>query len=458
MKVRAGLVALGALSSGVLMGQEVTVFGTTMAQMWKSEVPGFEQATYAPATQFLGIDATKLGSEGLSLHLFGWGRTDLKEASNFDGTKSNGYLSYGYVKYRFSQGNGELKAGRFTVSQPSGFEQVDGVSGRTDLRGGFTVSAFAGKPVMYKVVDPRNQEGYEFQHDLIAGTRLGWRGRLGELGVSYLMDGSKAAKDLDRPMPVDYTRRQLGLDMYVSPFAGFDLRGHTTWDQGSHAAVAPGAPEHKKLAESEYKASYRAGQVTVSAGVSERNFYAYYAGTNLPSLFKQDDRDSFKGWNLNVTWQTPWSVVAVADYKHTSRALYGDTNQAGGELRWANEAKSLMAGVSGHYVNAAKTLLVDETSPYKSLKHGVARGWAMAVKGKFTMSVDGILMRFSQNSPYTKGQRYLYEGVASLGYQAMEHVKVSGDVSYGKTAFAKGETRGLLRAEYRFGMSKKGGK
>ena len=142
---RHGTVALlASLVAGSAFGQEVSLYGTTMAQMWKSEVAGFDKATYTPATQYLGIDATKLGTENLSLHLFGWGRTDLSDATNFDGTKSSGYLNYGYLQYRFNQANAEIKAGRFTVNQSTGFEQVDGVSVRTDLRGGFTFSAFGG--------------------------------------------------------------------------------------------------------------------------------------------------------------------------------------------------------------------------------------------------------------------------------------------------------------------------
>jgi hypothetical protein len=45
-----------------------------------------------------------------------------------------------------------------------------------------------------------------------------------------------------------------------------------------------------------------------------------------------------------------------------------------------------------------------------------------------------------------------------VGYQVLTHLKLSGDVSYGKTPVAKNETRGLLRAEYRFGMASKGGR
>ena len=126
MKPRTQVVLLATLMSATAWGQEVSLYGTTMAQMWKQENPGFDKSTFTPATQYLGIDATKLGTDNLSLHLFGWGRTDLSDASNFDGSKSGGYLNYGYLQYRFDQANAEIKAGRFTANQPTGVEQGDG--------------------------------------------------------------------------------------------------------------------------------------------------------------------------------------------------------------------------------------------------------------------------------------------------------------------------------------------
>ncbi|MBL0311810.1 MAG: hypothetical protein IPP78_03655 [Holophagaceae bacterium] len=73
---------LATLVSASAWAQEVNVYSTTMAQVWKQETPGFDKATYTPATQFLGIDATKLGSDALSLHLYGWGMADLADQSS----------------------------------------------------------------------------------------------------------------------------------------------------------------------------------------------------------------------------------------------------------------------------------------------------------------------------------------------------------------------------------------
>ena len=103
-------------------------------------------------------------------------------------------------------------------------------------------------------------------------------------------------------------------------------------------------------------------------------------------------------------------------------------------------------------------MFVYPASPSKSLSHREGRGWVMLTKGKFTGSLDGILQRYDEGNPYLAGLKSVYEVVGSLGYQASANVKVSGDLSYGSTPVAKHETRGLLRAEYRFGMASKGGR
>jgi hypothetical protein len=450
MKRHNHVALIATLMSATAWGQEVSLYGTTMAQMWKAETPGFDKTTFTPATQYLGIDATKLGSDNLSLHLFGWGKTDLKESTNVDGSKTGGYLNYGYMQYRFNQANAEIKAGRFTTNQSTGFEQVDGVSARTDLVNGFTVSAFAGKPVLYKTVDPVSQKDYDFQRDIIFGSRLGWRmPSFGEIGLSYLQDGSKAAKDLTVPAPVNYTRKQLGMDLLIAPFSTFDLRGRTVWDV---------ADERDHIAEVEYTATVRlGGQVSVSGNYTERNFAAFFAGTNLPSLFRQDEKDKFQGHGVSITWNTPWAIQAVADYRHMHRETYGDVNRVGGELRWANGEKTVQVGAGGHYANAEKTILVDATNPSRSLSYAEARAWGMVTRQKVTASVDVIVQRFKADNPYLAGLKTVHEVVGSLGFQATKNLKVSADLSNGSTPAAKNETRGLLRADYRFGFGKKGG-
>ena len=459
MKLRTPVALLATLMTVAAWGQEVSVYGTTMAQVWKSEVPGFDTKTYTPATQFLGIDATKLGTDNLSLHLYGWGTSDLGYVKA-SGGKADGELTYGYLDYRFDHANAEVKAGRFAINQGGGFEQVDGVSARTDLRGGFTISMFGGKPVLYRPDDPAASKDYSYQRDFIFGSRLGWRmKRMGEIGISFLQDGTKPAKDLTIPQPVDYTRKQVGADIHLMPSASIDFIGRTIFDAASHADQPAGMEKPSNIAEHDYTVRVKLpGQFSVSGNFVERNFYAYFAGTTLPSLFRQDENDKFRGYGANLTWGAPASLQVVGDYRHTHRETFGDANRFGAEARWT-PAEKFLTGFGVHRVNATQAVVVDPRVPSYSLSNTELRAWAMYVADRVSASVDGIVQSFDdKKNPNLNGQTSLYELVASLGYQVTPALKVSGDLGFGTTALAKSEATGLLRAEYRFGMGKKGGR
>jgi hypothetical protein len=332
---------------------------------------------------------------------------------------------------------------------------VDGVSGRADLRGGFTVSAFAGRPVLYTSMTGDARNDYQYQRDLIFGTRLGLRlSKLGEVGVSYLQDGTTAAKDLSIPSPVDYTRKQLGFDLHLVPVARFDFLGRTLFDMASHPAVAAGKEAPTKIAEHDYSVRVKiTDSVAFTGGFIQRNFFAYFAGSSLPSLFRQDEKDKFRAQSGSVIFGAADAIQVVADYKHTHRESYGDANRFGGEVRWVpKSAVKLMTGFGFHRVSADEVLLVDSRYPSYSLNHNELRAWVMAEKGSFSASLDGIHQNFAdKKNPNLNGITAVYEVVGSLGWQATPSFKLSGDVSYGANPLVKKETRGLLRAEFRFG-------
>lgn len=458
MKPRTQVVLLATLMSVSAWGQEVSLYGTTLAQQWKTDAPGFDKATYTPATQYLGIDATKVGTENLSIHLFGWGRTDLSEATSIDG-KRGGSLTFGYARYRFDQANAEVKAGRFAVTQGGAIEQIDGVAARADLRGGFTVSTFFGKPVLFRTVDPQDRPDYEFQRDFIFGTRFAWRSaKVGEFGLSYLQDGTKAAKDLTFPSSVDYTRKQLGGDLRIAPTANIAFSGRTVLDLASHDNVlVPNAAKPSKIAEHDYTLTVKVAELfTVAGNMTERNFNAYYAGSSFRSLFRQNEPGQFKAWTGSVTWGQGGPVQVVADYRHTQREIYGAANRVGADLRWTILDSKLITGFGYHNVSAADAVLVDGRIPTYGLSYREARAWVMYNNEKFTASLDGIHHAFGDaKNPNLNGKTSEYELVGSLGYQVLANLKVSADLSHGANAIYTKETRGLLRAEFRFG---KGGR
>lgn len=442
---------LATLVSTTAWGQEVSSYGTTLAQLWKQDAVGFEPGTYAPLTQYLGIDATGLGKDGLSLHLFGWGKTDMADSTNLIGL-SGGELTYGYLQYRFAEANAELKAGRFTINQGVGVEQVDGFSARADLRGGFTLSAFGGKPVLYKRGDTATQKDYAYQRDVIFGGRVGLRvPKVGEFGLSLLQDGSKAAKDLPVPSTTDYTRKQAGLDIRISPNTTIDFYGRTVYDLASHLDN-PTQPKPSKLAENDYTLAVKVAPTLAFTGnFTERNFQAYFAGTNLPSLFRQVEKDKHRAVGASCIWGSAAALELVLDFRNTQRETYGDAKRFGGDLRWNLPEKKIQAGFGFHQVSADDVKWVSATLPSYGLSHRELRVWVMIEKGSFSASLDGIHHKYDdEKNPNLNGKSSVSEMVASIGYQAASNLKVSGDLSYGINPTFDKDVRAVLRAEFRF--------
>jgi hypothetical protein len=457
-RIPMGLLAV--LVSATAGAQDVTVTSTTLAQVWSQDTPGFSKADYTLGTQFLSIDANKLDGGGASLHLYGWGRTDMADQSAAEG-KSFGNLTYGYLQYDFERANAQIRAGRFTVNQGVGNEQVDGVSARTDLRGGFSVSAFAGVPVIFKSLLYPQQDAVAFQRNAMFGARLAYSlNRMGEIGLSFLEDGTTAAKDLPIPSPVDYTRRQVGLDLKLMPVSFLDFSGRTVFDVAKHPDAAPGE-DRSNIAEHDYRATGKIlDTLSVTGTFVQRNFYAYFAGSTMPSLFNQNEKGKFSANGLSATWAPLTGLQLVGDVRTTKRETYGDTTRAGLEARYNWTDQHVLAGAGYHKVNAFSTKLVDAVNPAYSLSHSEMRAWVMAERGAFTASLDAIRLHYSGATlnPYLYGKAIESEIVGSLGYQASATAKLSADVSLEDTPLYKKQVMGLLRAEFRFGFAGKGGK
>jgi hypothetical protein len=454
MKQSTGVVLLATLASAGAWAQEVGANSTTLLQYRKQDTPGFASSRLVPATEFLGVDATHLGSDALSLHLYGWGYKDLGDPSTPRG-KSGGDLSYGYLEYRFPQANAQLKAGRFAATQGGGVEQVDGVSARTDLKGGFNVSAFGGRPVRYRAQQGSQQTDYNLQHDFIAGTRVGLRmGPVGEVGVSWLQDGSKNAGSYPTATE-NYTRRQMGVDLRLAPAARLLVSGHTQFDLASRFRTADSP---SRVAEHDYTASYRfTPAVVLNANYAEHNLDAYFAGTNLPNLFSVTEKDKHRAMGGNLVLNTFGPVEVTVDFRHTRRDSFGNTNRFGADARWAVPEAKLKAGGGLHRVSASDAQFTSG-APFYGFSRTEARAWVMYEAGRYSASLDGIYYHFDDASnPNLNGKASMSQLVASGGIRPTANLAVSGDLSYGVNAQYQYETSLLLRTTYRFSAASKGG-
>lgn len=447
MRSRSHLAFLCLLLPSTGWSTEVGVYGTTLAQYWNQNYPNLSKNRYVPLTQFVGIDATNISESAWSLHLYGWGKTDLGDPSTPDG-KSGGDLTYGYLEYRAPKANGEIKLGRFAAQGAAGLELVDGFSARADLRGGFTFSCFGGKPVVY---DPEGAPKAE-PRDFLGGGRLGWRAsHFGEIGVSYLQDGAEPKEQVGQPKLEDRSRKLMGADLRISPHASLELSGRATLNAKKQD---PTAAKESRLAEQDFTLSWKiVPSLQLSGNYAERNFKNFYAGTNLPSLFRQIETEKYKAHSGMLTYGVDGPFQITADYRHTRREANGESTRSGAEIRWIPEKWKLKSGLAYHRITASDVPLIGGTVPFYSLSHHEARLWLLHDGGTYYLSLDALGYAFDdRNNPILNGESKSYLGVASLGFRPSGALTVSGDVSYGMNPLYKKEVRGLLRIDFRFGF------
>ena len=259
---------------------------------------------------------------------------------------------------------------------------------------------------------------------------------------------------------MDYSRKQMGVDFKFSPNSVFDFSGRTLFDIAKHPDTIGTTEKPSKIAEHDYNLSVKVtNSVSLTGTFIERNFFAYFAGSNFRSLFRQDEKDKFRAVGGSVILGSPSSVEVIADFRRTHRESYGDANRFGADVRWNLDKLKVMSGFGYHQVSADDAPVKGTLSPLYGWSHGEARAWVMYQKGLMSASLDGVFFNFKdKTNPNLYGQGSIYQVVGSLGYQATSNLKVSGDLSYGDDALFKKQVMGLLRVEYRFTSAGKGGR
>ncbi|HZV81922.1 MAG TPA: hypothetical protein VFF53_07105 [Geobacteraceae bacterium] len=441
MKKGSYFLPLALLFPAVATAAELGINGTTVVRFEERSHPGFSKERVTPATQFLGIDATRLMDGNLSLHLYGWGRQDL-DNNSVDDSKSEGDLTYGYLQYRFQKANADLRAGRLFVSEGVGREQLDGLAIRTDLAGGFTLALYGGAPV---------KQDNSNRGDLLAGGRIALRqsGWL-DLGASFLHENGTVSQQYNGstspPTTITDTTRQLaGGDIWFSPFSAVQVNGYTSYNLTTSS-----------VAEHNYQLQIKpVKELTISGTYTERLFKGYFDGTNLPNLFKPDSHDDVKQYGGSITLAVAEPLELTVDYQNIERSSTGTTDRYGASARLDMKTISTRAGVGYHRYQTPNTSV---TVPYDLSFHQV-NGWVIVTLKDITASID-LLGNFydDHHYPSLNGESKDYTAAASLGYRITPAINLSGDLSYGKNALLDEEFKGLIRAEFAFNIEDKRGK
>ena len=426
--------SLALLMPSTLIAAEISVDSNTIVRIEQRDVSGGSKEDIIPATQFLGLDATKLADGNLSLHIAGWWRADLGDRSYGD-SDTAGNLTYGYLLYRLNKDAADIRAGRFFVREGIVNEQVDGVSAHASLPYGFAISAFGGATVHTEDLIGENSDG---KGDTIFGGRFSYKYmKFLELGVSAVYEDSAPALD----NYVNGNNRKVGGDIWLSPSRWIELIGHSSYNTDTD-----------KIAEHRYLLNLRpVANLTISGQYSYQKeqslFYSWAmaSGAALPS----GDKTTITG--VSATYTLTKSAEVSLDYNHYDREI-GNADRYGGDLRLSFLENRLKSGISYHYLDAGPDFAISGTASgtYQNL-----RAYVMHDTKSYFASLEGIGYFFKER---INDEKNALQASFSLGYHLTPALALSGDISYGENPEFKDETKGLVRLTYNMTYDSIGGK
>jgi hypothetical protein len=424
------------LIPAVASAADIDLGSTTILRLEQQKVPGQPTQDIMPATQFLSIDANSLADGNLSLHLAGWGRVDLGDKSTYDQNSADGSLTYGYLRYRFSQTNADLRAGRFFVRDGIVNEQVDGVAGRTDLPFGFYLSAFGGAPVHTSDLYGESSDG---KGDSIFGGRLAFRtGGILEVGFSGVFEGS--APDLNNHP--NYDHQLVGGDIWLSPARFIELMGHTSYNL-----------ETEEIAAHSYLLNLKPVKSLVISGEYNEQRDLSYLGATWTRFTggPMDPGDKSRTIGGSASLEVAAGVTISADYKNYRRE-FGTADRFGGDIRLNIPKSPVNGGIGFHIVDAGSDFAIGSNT---SGSYDEVRAYLMHTAVDHFVALDGIGYFFKDP---VDGEDVAWETKLSVGYHFTPALILSGDVSYGRNPQYQDETKGLIRLTYNLTSAPQGGK
>ncbi len=414
---------------------ELSVDSTTILRFEKFDsIRGNTNQNIAPATQFFGLTADKLGDGNLSLHLYGWGRSDLADNS-FNSRTDDGNLTYGYLQYRFSQTGANVRAGRHTIHEGIINEQIDGISARTDLPMGLGLSVFGGATVHNYDSNGKKIDG---KGDSLYGGRINYRYKgVLDVGFSAVYESS-----VTNPASLtNDTYGRIGGDIWLTPFPTVDIIGQSGYNR-----------ETSKFANHSYLLNYKPISKLVLTGDYNHysdNSYIFPRTPISSSPFNPNDKSSSAG--LTASYGVSNNLESALDYKHYTRE-FGSADRYGGEIRVKFKDNSIRGGVGYHYLNAGQGFAI---TPYTSGSYQELRCYLMQDTKSYFAAVD-VLGQFFKVPIYNESRAW--EAITSLGYHITPALALSGDISYGRNPQFTEEVKGLIRLTYNMANNGSGGK
>ena len=370
-----------------------------------------------PLFEYLDFRIDEFAIPELSFHLGGWIRQDLTRDQSFDQRSFNGDLQYAYLGYHLKQANARMNLGRVLVYDGVASELVDGISLRSDLRGGFGFSAYGGSPAE---TDYDDRDG-----DSIFGGRLshelpGWY----RIGLSYLKEKNDGN---------DF-RSEEGVDVRLFPGKRLEVYGRSTYNE-----------ETSDWAEHSYYATFKAfDRLRFSSEIVYTSYADYFQAvddfTTSVFLFAPgilDPREELLLTGGQVQADLTENLSVTADYKYYDYDIADNADYYGGRIVY-RQPDSWGAGLSVYRMDG-------DTDRLKYLE---ARLYGYKKFADADITVD--LFNVNYDEPRDNNEDNAFSASAAFGYNLTENARVAMDVEYAKNPTYDYDYRGFFKFIYDF--------
>lgn len=391
---------------------------TTIFRLFQRDTLTDNEKSVAPIYEYLQADFGPLKSQGLSLHLYGWGRTDLAHGDYYR-DNSTAELLYGYLEYTFPASNLNLRLGRQQIVAGIANDSIDGLSLFTDLGSNFSLSAYGGLPVAFDTTLGRKGDhiyGGRLSHHLASHY---------DIGLSYQELNNNG----------DTQDQQLGVDTSFALPGNINVAGRSSYNLESD-----GWGEHT------YEINAALGDFSFRPFFEKYDYRDYFAsGDRTPNPFAilTQSNEGLTSYGTDILWHKLPTWEIGAKVKHFTYTVSDNTaDYYAGLMTWhAVELTQIGAELGKMQGDEAKnTYLLGRLFFYWDRPAGLP---ACFVSG------DLLYARYDQEIYGKDNSFFASLGAGQRFLQDHLELKLSGD--YSSDPNFDSDLRGMFTINYRFG-------
>lgn len=404
-----------------LAAAEINFQSDTILRLLERDTTTDDSAAVVPLYEYLQADVGGSGEDGLSFHLYGWGRWDMADNNYFEDSVESELL-YGYLEYNGEQANFRTRLGRQYIFSGVANETVDGLSVRSDLGKYFSGSVYAGLPVAY--ADSNGRDGDSVFGGRIANHLPGWY----DLGLSY----QKVRSDSQD------AEEKAGLDLSAYLPYAVNLYGFSAYNLDS-----------EEFSEHSYELRFAAGPVQLRPYFQYFQYDDYFAnsaeGVNpFPALATSGEELSVLGAEATLPALGSWTLIA--NLKQYNYDVLDDTAlYYSGRAIWTSDKDNLLGGEVG--------IMDGDESRNQYVLFRVFGDWRQLPEMLPFTSLSSELVYVDYDQPIygEDSSLFISVGVSRMFLNDALECRLSGDFS--QDPYYDEDLRGMLSLNYRFGTN-----